>query len=230
MGSFTQDQPMKKRLLDDHPTVRAARQLLGKLLVRQTDHGRCSGWIVEVEAYLDQGDDASHSQCGPTHRNRSMFLEEGCFYVYQIHQQHCLNWVTCPADVGSAVLIRALQPREGIDWMEKLRGTSDPRRLTTGPGRLCQALAIDRTLDGLVATPGGSLWIEPSAIQFQSRLDIRATPRIGISRSTDLPLRFFIDGNLYVSGCARDHSRPRRDILQESYETDSHPDGPSHSR
>lgn len=221
---------MKKRLLDDHPTVRAARQLLGKLLVRQTDHGRCSGWIVEVEAYLDQGDDASHSQCGPTHRNRSMFLEEGCFYVYQIHQQHCLNWVTCPADVGSAVLIRALQPREGIDWMEKLRGTSDPRRLTTGPGRLCQALAIDRTLDGLVATPGGSLWIEPSAIQFQSRLDIRATPRIGISRSTDLPLRFFIDGNLYVSGCARDHSRPRRDILQESYETDSHPDGPSHSR
>jgi DNA-3-methyladenine glycosylase len=221
---------MKKRRLDNHPTVLAARQLLGKLLVRQTDQGRCSGWIVEVEAYLDQGDDASHSRCGPTPRNRSMFLDGGCFYVYQIHQQHCLNWVTCPAGVGSAVLIRALQPREGIDWMEKRRGTSDPRRLTTGPGRLCQALAIDRTLDGKAATPGGSLWIEPSAIQSQSRWDIRATPRIGISQSTDLTLRFFVDGNLYVSGCARDHSRPRRDILQESSETDSLPDGPSHSR
>ncbi|MFM8172590.1 MAG: DNA-3-methyladenine glycosylase [Pirellulaceae bacterium] len=221
---------MKKRRLDNHPTVLAARQLLGKLLVRQTDQGRCSGWIVEVEAYLDQGDDASHSRCGPTPRNRSMFLEGGCFYVYQIHQQHCLNWVTCPAGVGSAVLIRALQPREGIDWMEKRRGTSDPRRLTTGPGRLCQALAIDRTLDGKAATPGGSLWIEPSAIQRQSRWDIRATTRIGISQSTDLTLRFFVDGNLYVSGCARDHSRPRRDILQESSETDSLPDEPSHSR
>ena len=221
---------MKKRRLDNHPTVLAARQLLGKLLVRQTDQGRCSGWIVEVEAYLDQGDDASHSRCGPTPRNRSMFLEAGCFYIYQIHQQHCLNWVTCPAGIGSAVLIRALQPREGIDWMEKRRGTSDPRRLTTGPGRLCQALAIDRTLDGKAATPGGSLWIEPSAIQSQSRWDIRATPRIGISQSTDLTLRFFVDGNLYVSGCARDHSRPRRDILQESSETDSLPDGPSHSR
>jgi DNA-3-methyladenine glycosylase len=221
---------MGKRILNNHPTVRAARQLLGKLLVRQTDQGRCSGWIVEVEAYLDQGDDASHSRSGPTPRNRSMFLEGGCFYVYQIHQQHCLNWVTCPAGVGSAVLIRALQPREGIDWMEKRRGTSDPRRLTTGPGRLCQALAIDRTLDGKAATPGGSLWIEPSAIQSQSRWDIRATPRIGISQSTDLTLRFFVDGNLYVSGCARDHSRPRRDILQESSETDSLPDGPSHSR
>ncbi|MFM8407343.1 MAG: DNA-3-methyladenine glycosylase [Pirellulaceae bacterium] len=221
---------MKKRRLDNHPTVLAARQLLGKLLVRQTDQGRCSGWIVEVEAYLDQEDDASHSRCGPTPRNRSMFLDGGCFYVYQIHQQHCLNWVTCPAGVGSAVLIRALQPREGIDWMEKRRGTSDPRRLTTGPGRLCQALAIDRTLDGKASTPGGSLWIEPSAIQSQSRWDIRATPRIGISQSTDLTLRFFVDGNLYVSGCARDHSRPRRDILQESSETDSLPDGPSHSR
>ncbi len=221
---------MKKRRLDDHPTVRAARQLLGKLLVRQTDQGRCSGWIVEVEAYLDQADDASHSRCGPTPRNRSMFLEGGCFYVYQIHQQHCLNWVTCPAGIGSAVLIRALQPREGIDLMEMRRGTSDPRRWTTGPGRLCQALAIDRTLDGLAAIPGGPLWIEPTAFQTQSQLEILATPRIGISRSTDLPLRFFIDGNLYVSGCAKDHSRPRRDILQESSETDSPPDGPSHSR
>jgi DNA-3-methyladenine glycosylase len=110
------------------------------------------------------------------------------------------------------------------------RGTSDSRRWTTGPGRLCQALAIDRTLDGLASTPGGPLWIEPSAFQTPSRLDIRATPRIGISRSTDLPLRFFIDGNLYVSGCAKDHCRPRRDILQEPSETDSPPDGPSHFR
>ncbi|MFN5467185.1 MAG: DNA-3-methyladenine glycosylase [Pirellulaceae bacterium] len=221
---------MEQRWLENHPTVRAARQLLGKLLVRQTDQGRCSGWIVEVEAYLDQGDDASHSQCGPTPRNRSMFLEGGCFYVYQIHQQHCLNWVTCPAGIGSAVLIRALQPREGIDWMALRRGTSDPRRLTTGPGRLCQALAIDRTLDGLVASSGGSLWIESSAIQSQPGWNIRATPRIGISRSKDLQLRFFIDGNRYVSGCARDHSRPRHDILQESSESDSLPNGPSHSR
>ncbi len=221
---------MEQRWLENHPTVRAARQLLGKLLVRQTDQGRCSGWIVEVEAYLDQGDDASHSQCGPTPRNRSMFLEGGCFYVYQIHQQHCLNWVTCPAGIGSAVLIRALQPREGIDWMALRRGTSDPRRLTTGPGRLCQALAIDRTLDGLVASSGGSLWIESSAIQSQPGWNIRATPRIGISRSKDLQLRFFIDGNRYVSGCARDHSRPRHDILQESSESDALPNGPSHSR
>jgi DNA-3-methyladenine glycosylase len=159
-----------------------------------------------------------------------MFLEGGCFYVYQIHQQHCLNWVTCPAGIGSAVLIRALQPREGIDWMALRRGTSDPRRLTTGPGRLCQALAIDRTLDGLVASSGGSLWIESSAIQSQPGWNIRATPRIGISRSKDLQLRFFIDGNRYVSGCARDHSRPRHDILQESSESDSLPNGPSHSR
>jgi DNA-3-methyladenine glycosylase len=221
---------MGKRILNNHPTVRAARQLLGKLLVRQTDQGRCSGWIVEVEAYLDQGDDASHSQCGPTPRNRSMFLEAGCFYVYQIHQQHCLNWVTCPAGIGSAVLIRALQPREGIDRMELLRGTSDPRLLTTGPGRLCQALAIDRSLDGLAASTGGALWIESPPIQPPARWNIRATPRIGISRSTDLPLRFFIDGNRYVSGRARDHSRPRRDILQDSSEADSPPNGPSHSR
>jgi DNA-3-methyladenine glycosylase len=160
-----------------------------------------------------------------------MFLQAGHWYVYPIHSQHCVNVVTQPRGVGSAVLIRALQPWEGLDVMQENRqrtprehrscftaSPSTARELTGGPGRLCQALGVDRRHDGLKICADSGLWIEPLSPSALSPRGwrIKSSPRIGISRSVDLPLRWFIDGNIFVSGLARHHTNRRKWLFSHS--------------
>lgn len=216
------------------PTEQVARSLLGKLLVTALPDGqRLSGFIVEVEAYLAEHDPASHSARGPSPKNASMFAPPGTLYVYSIHAKHCLNIVTEPAGRGAAVLIRALEPWEGQSSMLKHRGLLVPHSatsaqpeqqptahspklelktaigLTSGPGRLCQALAIDRRHDGLDLTSSQAVWLE-SRTEDLPAYNTRSSPRIGISQARDLPLRWFMDGHYFVSGRASDHSLGRR--------------------
>lgn len=200
----------------EQATVSVARQLLGKLLVRAEGGIRISGIVVEVEAYLSSDDAASHSHRGPKPRNQTMFARSGHLYVYSIHAKYCLNIVTEAAGSGAAVLIRALEPWEGTRIMAQRRSNGSPRQWTTGPARLCQALDVDRSLDGVDLCSSDQIWLERSPrITTQIPWKITTSPRIGISSAADLPLRFFIDGNRFVSGLARLHQQPRTWAFQD---------------
>ncbi len=181
--------------------------LIGCLLVRNTPSGWVGGWIVETEAYLATDDPASHSRSGLTNRCRSMFAQGGTLYVYTIHAKYCLNVVTEATGIGSAVLIRAIEPCWGIDLMRSNRGLEDEYRLARGPANLCQALGVNLSQDGLDLVTSEELMIlrkrrltSRTHCDAPENFDIAATPRIGISRATDLPLRFFVRGSRYVSG------------------------------
>ena len=174
--------------------VAVARRLLGAQLVHESRAGLLSGRIVETEAYLAEGDDASHSRMGVTARNRSMFLARGHAYVYRVYGvHHCFNVVTGPAGRGEAVLIRALEPLLGLESMRVARGRSPVRDLCSGPGKLVQALAIGPEHDGVPL--GDRLRIVPRP----ARVVIEAGPRIGVSRGADLALRFWIRGDPWRS-------------------------------
>lgn len=192
-------------------TITVAEQLLGCVLVRQHQSGvRLSGIVVEVEAYLSSGDEASHSFRGPGKKNASMFSRYGTLYVYPIHSRHCLNVVTEAQGVGAAVLIRALEPIEGLRVMSENRmlESLEGRSLTSGPGRLCDALDVDRELDGVDLTTSKTIWLEGSGVGLESWNVVKGK-RIGITKSKELPLRMFLDGNRFVSGLAREHSSRR---------------------
>ncbi len=189
-------------------TLAVAQSLLGKLLVhRVRPHVRLSGIIVEVEAYLHHADPASHSHRGRTPRNASMYAAAGTLYVYAIHAKYCANVVTETPGVGAAILIRALEPVEGIDTMMQQRATELVRSLTTGPAKLCQALALGKHDDGINLLTSKRVWLESSpAVVASKPWLIRESSRIGISQAKDLQYRFFIDGNVFVSGKASEHS------------------------
>jgi len=176
------------------PTSDVAQELLGCVLFRETDEGRVAGRIVETEAYVAD-DPANHASRGKTRRNASMFGPPGHLYVYRIHQVYCLNIVTQPEGVGEAVLIRAVEPIEGISIMESNRGTTDPRMLARGPGRLCQAFDIDKSVDGS-PLDGRSLGIER---RTEPVGEITVRPRVGIQVGADMPLRFYLAGNRFIS-------------------------------
>ncbi|EMI26004.1 DNA-3-methyladenine glycosylase [Rhodopirellula europaea] len=208
-------QSLLPQFFDRRPAV-VARQLLGCGFARRIEGVWVGGWIVETEAYLSSRDAASHSARGEKPGNASMFGRPSTLYVYPIHAKHCVNLVTESVGRGSAVLIRALQPVWGIDRMIHHRGfdpseTTDGRLLTTGPGRLCQSLAIDRSCDGVDPILDRNWRVFAGPKISSSR--VTTTTRIGISQSAELPLRFFVDGNRYVSGLVRQHRRPRRDSL-----------------
>ena len=203
-GAPSGEKPLP-RTFYDRPPEQVARELLGQWLVRQLGGQTLGGRIVETEAYLAEDDLASHSARGPRRGNASMFGSPGTLYVYPIHAKWCLNAVTECAGRGSAVLVRALEPLWGIERMRTHRGYNDLRRLTRGPAMLCQALRIDRAQDGIDLTGGGEVTIL-SAPPLQPD-EVTETVRIGISRSQEMPLRFFINGNRYVSGRASDHRR-----------------------
>ena len=178
-------------------TVLLARYLIGKLLVRKTRAGVMTGRIVETEAY-PVGDAAGHAYGGMTPRNRSLFLSRGHAYVYLAYgTSYMLNVSSEAAGVGAGVLIRALEPVDGIALMRRNRGVQNLRELTRGPGRLAAALDIDRHLDGIDLCRRGSLWL---ARDSRAALEISVSTRIGLSRATDTRLRFYIRGNLFVSG------------------------------
>ena len=183
---------------------RVARALLGKVLVR-SGPPRLTARIVEVEAYLGEKDPAAHASSGQTLRNAVLFGPPGHAYVYFIYGNHyCLN-VSCePQGKAGCVLFRALEPLSGIEAMAhdrgmKLRGPKDWPKLTSGPGRLCEAFGITRTRDNgcdLTSTTG-SLWIGDDG--FRAR-GVVLTPRIGITKAAALPLRYFLARNPFVSG------------------------------
>lgn len=179
--------------------VSVARELIGKILVRETNEGITAGIIVETEAYLAQNDPANHAFYGKTNRNKSMFGPAGHAYVYRIHQVCCLNAVTEPENFPSAVLIRALMPVEGIELMRQRLRRDEPLP-ATGPGKLCKAMAIDLSLDGWDLTLGEQLWIAEMNEPFEiNEANIAVTGRIGVTAAKDLPLRFFLNLQPFVN-------------------------------
>lgn len=179
-------------------TVTMARDLLGRILCRETAEGLAAGIIVETEAYLSTGDPACHAFRGKTRRNAPMFGPPGTAYIYFIYGNHfCFNVVTGPPGTGEAVLVRALQPLTGLELMRKRRGGNRrAAQLANGPGKLCRALAIDASLNGhnLKRPP---LWIR--AGEGEADFTIACAPRVGISRAADQLLRFYIEGNEFIS-------------------------------
>jgi DNA-3-methyladenine glycosylase len=172
-----------------------ARNLLGKLIVRRLGRKRLVGRITEIEAYLGLDDPASHSFIGKTPRNAVLFGPPGIAYIYFIYGMHyCLNFSCMPDGEPGGVLIRSLDPIEGLETMAHLRGYTTvpkPTLLTSGPGRLCQALDITRiNTNGLDVTRAGSpLQVLDDGFRPPS---ILTTPRIGISKAADRPLRFLV--------------------------------------
>ncbi len=178
------------------PTVPLGRDLLGKVLFSASPEGVTGGRIVETEAYLGDGDPACHAARGQTERNRVMFGRPGVAYVYFIYGMYnCFNVVTEPKGVAGAVLIRALEPLEGVDLMQWRRGRNRLTDLASGPGKLCIAMGIGLEDKGCDLT-GSRLWIESRG----RRPGYIATgQRIGINRGQELPWRFTIAGNPHVS-------------------------------
>lgn len=177
--------------------TRVACALLGCALLRELDGERLGGPIVETEAYLPAGDPANHAYRGRTRRNASMFEIGGTAYVYTIHSRYCLNAVTGPAGEPAAVLIRAIEPRWGLEAMRRRRGGRE-RDLTRGPARLCEALGIDLGLDGWDLTRGRRLWIAPPVEPIDPQRVV-VTPRVGIRLAADLPLRYVVADSPHVS-------------------------------
>jgi DNA-3-methyladenine glycosylase len=175
-------------------TIHVARALLGKILV----HGAASGIIVETEAYLGPGDDAAHSARGVTPRTRVIFGPPGHAYVYLIYGMYqCLNIVAEPEGAPGCVLIRAIQPLSGIEEMQRQRVPAKRiEDLANGPGKLTRALGITLRHNGADVTRG-PITVHPPDREVP--VDIAVSPRVGISKSADLPLRFFIRGNPFVS-------------------------------
>lgn len=174
-----------------------ARELLGKYLIRNLDGHRLVGKITETEAYIGQDDPACHAAVGKTPRNAVMFGPPGFAYVYFIYGVHyCLNVVTEREGFPAAVLIRALEPLEGIPTMQRLRNTHEVSRLTNGPGKLCQALAIDRRLNGADLC-GDVLFIADGVPVPENQ--IVATERVGIRVGREKKWRFYIRGSKFIS-------------------------------
>lgn len=181
------------------PVLVVARALLGRVLVHEGPGGRTSGRIVEVEAYRGADDPASHAFRGETARNRVMFGPPGHAYVYFTYgMHHCVNVVTGTPGAAGAVLIRALEPLEGIELMRRRRGVRELERLARGPGCVTRALGLDRRHDGLDLTRG------PLAVETgppaRGGHPVARGPRIGIRVATERPWRFWLAGHPCVSG------------------------------
>jgi len=190
---------------------RVAQALLGKLLVRKTPRGILAGRIIETEAYLGKGDAAAHAAAGRTARNSVLFGPPGRAYVYFIYGNHyCLNVSCLPDGVPGCVLFRAMEPVAGIEQMAEARGIEVAKeadlgksfflkKISSGPGRLTEALEITRARDNgkSLVSARSDLRIADDGYRVRS---VMVTPRIGIVKSADRPLRYFIAGNPFVSG------------------------------
>jgi DNA-3-methyladenine glycosylase len=189
---------------------RVARSLLGKLLIRKTPHGILAGRIVETEAYLGVGDAAAHSAAGRTPRNAVLFGPPGYAYVYFIYGNHyCLNVSCLPDGIAGGVLFRAMEPVAGVEQMAHARGIELPkesglrepsilRKISSGPGRMSEALGVTRARDNdkNFVSPDSDLQLADDGYRVRN---VIVTSRIGIVKSADHPLRYFIAGNSFVS-------------------------------
>ena len=203
LGSRPRSQFRRGRILPpsfyERETEAIAREMLGTVLECETENGMASGIIVETEAYLGEHDLACHAAAGRTARTENLYGPPGIAYVYFIYGMYwCFNAVTRSEGLPSAVLVRALEPLDGIALMYKrrprVRHTSD---LTSGPGKLCAALGITGAMNGK------SLRRKPIVIREGETVaddDVAITTRIGITRSADWPLRWIVRGNSFVSG------------------------------
>jgi DNA-3-methyladenine glycosylase len=194
----------------DRDVVLVAQELLGKLIVRRVRAGVCIGRIVATEAYLADGDPACHSFRGKTKKNATMFGRPGLVYVYSIHARYCMNAVTETKGRASAVLIRAIEPLVGIDVMQRQRGVEKATDLCRGPARLCEALDVDRRIDGWDITRGQRLWVAEAGGYSEARTQVTRSPRIGVTSAQELRLRFFKDGSAYVSGPKHLHTNRQK--------------------
>ncbi|WP_028308569.1 DNA-3-methyladenine glycosylase [Desulfitibacter alkalitolerans] len=177
-------------------TKTVAKDLLGCLLIYNSSKGLVGGYIVETEAYLGHNDPACHSCRGRTKRNEVMFLGPGLVYVYLIYGlYYCLNFTTDLKDKPEAVLIRALEPVTGIEIMQHNRNRMELKELCSGPGKLAQALGIDMELNGTRIGDKITIYMRTNELKNH----IVATTRIGISQAADLPLRFYIRNNQFIS-------------------------------
>jgi len=197
--------PAPRFLRFDGDPLRTARRLLGQRLVRVVDGSRVAGVIVEVEAYLGPADRAAHTFGGRrSPRNASMWRGGGHAYVYFTYgMHHCMNVVCGAPGSGTAVLLRALEPTEGLEAMFARRTRARrERELCSGPGRLAEALAIDRSLDGADLRSGRDLFIEALRERPLPAARIASGPRVGVAYAGDWaarPLRFYLRGNPHVS-------------------------------
>ncbi|MEA3414836.1 MAG: DNA-3-methyladenine glycosylase [Thermodesulfobacteriota bacterium] len=187
--------PVLKQSFFDRDTLTAARELIGQKLVRQFNDVIVSGMIVEAEAYIGRDDSACHASKGKTPRNIVMFGPAGIAYVYLVYGMHyMLNIVTESIDSPCAVLLRAIKPIDGQAQMERLR-MKNGKDMTNGPAKLCQAMAIDKTLNGWDVTRGEKLWIE--ACRTYPDKSICRGPRIGINyaklKDRQAPWRFWVN-------------------------------------
>lgn len=194
-----------ERAFFDRPTLTVARELLGCALVRMLEGQRLAGTIVEVEAYIGESDRACHAARGRTPRNSVMYGLPGLLYVYFTYgMHHCANMVTEREGFPAAVLLRAVHPADGISHMMQRRGRDSLQELTSGPAKLCQAMAIDRALNGEDLTTSPCIWVEPGNPIPEGQ--IATGPRIGVARTGEAalyPWRFWLPDDPCVS-------RPRR--------------------
>ncbi len=180
----------------NRPTLKVAKELLRKYLVVNMNGKLLSGKIVETEAYIGYKDPASHAYRGMTPRNQVMFGDPGYAYVYLTYgMHHCLNLVTEKKGYPAAVLIRALEPTDGIEWMGKRRKCHHLTDLTSGPAKLCQALGIDRELNGADLC-SDAIYVEDRG---EAAGRIASSSRIGIREGKKKNWRFFIKNNEFVS-------------------------------
>ncbi|HEY2363619.1 MAG TPA: DNA-3-methyladenine glycosylase [Candidatus Angelobacter sp.] len=197
---------MRRGFFNRDPRI-VARELLGKLIVRREGRKQLAGRVVEVEAYLGAGDLAAHAAAGNTARNAVLWGPPGHAYVYFIYGVHyCLNISCLPAGEAGCILIRALEPVNGIRKMAEARGLSDLdltsardlRKLASGPGKLCEALGITRPRDNAkdMLAPKSDLQVMTDGFRVA---DVAVTQRIGITKSAELPLRYVIAGNHFLS-------------------------------
>jgi DNA-3-methyladenine glycosylase len=208
----------------DRDPRRVARALLGKLLVRRTAGGVLAGRIVETEAYLGQDDPAAHSAAGRTARNAVLFGPPGIAYVYFIYGNHyCLNVSCLPDGAAGGVLFRALEPVVGVEQMAEARGIeltkdvalrkiSELRKISSGPGRMAEALDVTRERDNgkSLVSSRSDLRIVDDGYRVRG---VTVTPRIGIVKAAERPLRYFVTGNPFVSGRPIVSGRPTESQL-----------------
>jgi DNA-3-methyladenine glycosylase len=186
---------LPKEFYEKYDTVTLAKKLLGCTMVHESPEGRTSGIIVETEAYLSD-DPACHAYRKKNTRNAAMFEGAGVSYVYLIYgMYHCFNIVSGDKGIGEAVLVRALEPVEGIELMEKRRGTTQLRNLCSGPAKLVKAMGITPDFNFLPVYADEFYCLSPKDESFE----MVTTTRIGITQGADLLYRFYIKGNRFVS-------------------------------